>query len=223
MITFKRVTKKYAPHHHALVGLNFHIPKGEMIFIQGHAGSGKSTLINLISGIEPVCGGEIIVDGLKIHQLPTRQIPLYRRRLGIIFQNPMLLNSRSVYENVAIPLILKGLHKQVILKRVNLTLDSVGLLHKATFLPNRLSGTEQQRLNIARAIVHEPTILLADEPTANLDPELSTNIMNLFSHLNKKGMTILIATHNRSLLQTMLPHQTCRYIDLKQGQITCIR
>lgn len=223
MITFKRVTKKYAPNHSALVDLNFHISKGEMIFIQGHSGAGKSTIINLISGIEPTFEGEILVDEFKIHKLSIRQTPLYRRRLGVIFQNPMLLNSRSVYENVAIPLVLEGLYRSEISKRVHLTLDRVGLLHKAAVLPNKLSGGEQQRLGIARAIVHKPTILLADEPTGNLDSELSTDMMDLFIRLNKTGITILIATHDHTLLQHTLRHQTCRHIDLKQGQITCIR
>lgn len=223
MITFKGVTKQYAPNHCALIDLNFHISKGEMIFIKGHSGAGKSTILSLIAGLERVCKGEILVDQFKIHKLSTRQTPAYRRRLGIIFQNPLLLNHRCVYDNVAIPLILEGLYNSEISKRVYLTLDRVGLLAKAKLLPTQLSGGEQQRLGIARAIIHKPSILLADEPTGNLDPTLSTDMMDLFTRLNQKGVTVIIATHDNSLLEHTLQYHSCRDIELTQGQISCIR
>lgn len=221
MITFKEVHKNYPPNHPALTDISFHIRKGELIFIQGQSGAGKSTLLNLIAGIEPASQGEIIVDGLNVRQLSTKQMPLYRRRMGFIFQKPMLLNSRSVYDNVAISLIIGGFHRSEIPKRVNTALEKVGLLDKAKALPPTLSGGEQQRLGIARAIVHKPSILLADEPTGNLDPELSTEMMTLFSRFHQAGMTLIIATHDQTLLQNKFNAYTSRYIDLKQGQMTC--
>lgn len=221
MITFKQVHKNYPPHQPALAHLDFHIEKGEMIFIHGPSGAGKSTLLHLIAGITPPSQGEISVDNLNIHQLSSRQISIYRRRLGLIFQNPMLLESRSVYDNVAIALIIAGFYRSEIPKRVNAALDKVGLLHKATVLPAALSGGEQQRLSIARAIVHKPTILLADEPTKNLDPTLSADIIDLLARFNQDGVTILMVTHDQSYLQSALYNHTSRRMDLLQGQITC--
>ena len=221
MITFNQVYKNYPPDNPAITQLSFHIEQGEMIFIQGPSGAGKSTLLNLIAGITPVSQGEITVDNLNIHQLSNRQTALYRRRLGMIFQNPMLLNSRSVYDNVAIPLMVSGFYPSEIPKRVNTALEKVGLLHKAKVLPPTLSGGEQQRLSIARAIVHKPAILLADEPTKNLDPTFSAEIMDLLARFNQDGVTILVATHDQNYLQSRLYTQTSRQMDLQQGQITC--
>ena len=219
MITFSHVTKNYANQQNALRDLNFHIHKGEMIFIQGHSGAGKSTLLKLIARIEPASEGEIVVDGLNINKLSSRQIPFYRRRLGIIFQNPVLLSAHSAYDNVAIPLIIAGFDRADIPKRVKAALDRVGLLGKEKSLPHTLSGGEQQRLGIARAIVHKPIILLADEPTGNLDPELSAEIMQLFTRFNDIGVTVIIATHDQALLKNGLKNSACRKIEIKHGQM----
>ena len=221
MITFTNVCKQYtqAQNQNALTDLNFHIDKGEMVFIQGHSGAGKSTLLKLIARIERISQGEIIVDGVPIHTLTSGQIPFYRRRLGMIFQNPMLLSTHSAYDNVAMPLIIAGFNRLDIAKRVRAALDRVGLLHKEKALPHTLSGGEQQRLGIARAIIHKPSILLADEPTGNLDPELSADIMQLFVRFNQVGVTVVIATHDQTLLKNGLHNNTCRKIELKHGQI----
>jgi cell division transport system ATP-binding protein len=221
MITFDQVHKNYSPHQPAITQLSFHIEAGEMIFIHGPSGAGKSTLLNLIAGITPASQGEIKVDNINIHELSSRQMPLYRRRLGLIFQKPMLLNNRSVYDNVAISLMVSGFYQSDIPKRVNTALEKVGLLHKACVLPCTLSGGEQQRLNIARAIVHKPTILLADEPTKHLDATFSAEVMDILTRFNQAGATVLIATHDKSYLQSGLYPKNSRQMDLQGGQLTC--
>lgn len=221
MISFRQVHKNYSADNPTLSNLNFDIEQGEMVFIQGPSGSGKSTLLNLIAAITPASQGEIIVDTLHIHKLSVKQTPLYRRRLGLIFQTPHLLKNRSVYENVALPLILAGFYRTEIPKRVNTALDKVGLLHKALALPGALSSGEQQRLNIARALVHKPSILLADEPTKNLDTHFAQEIKGLFSRFNQDGVTILVASQEQWHIDPLFSTHNTRRMDLQQGQIVC--
>lgn len=184
----------------ALQGVSFHLPKGEMAYITGHSGAGKTTLLKLIMGIERANGGEIFFNGHNITRLPEREIPFLRRKIGMVHQNYSLLPDRSVLDNVALPLIIMGLNKSVIERDVRIALARVGLENKANFLPVHLSGGEQQRVDIARAIVHRPELLLADEPTGNLDDKLSFEIFRLFDEIHRSGTTVLIATHATSLI-----------------------
>jgi cell division transport system ATP-binding protein len=201
MIEFNHVFKRYPGDYDALKNVSFKIEAGEMVFITGHSGAGKSTLLKLISLIERPTRGQAIVNGKNIGKLAARRVPYFRRNLGIVFQNYKLLFDRSVYDNVALPLIVAGLEAREIGKRVRAALDKVGLLPKERLNPVVLSGGEQQRVGIARAIVHRPTLLLADEPTGNLDVFLSGEILDLFMDFNFHGVTVLIATHDQRLIQ----------------------
>lgn len=212
MIHFINVSKNYS-NHQALSNISFHLEKSEMAFLTGHSGAGKSTLLKLILLIERVTQGQIFVDGRNLHRIHKRQIPFLRRSIGMIFQNPFLLPQRNVFENMALPLTIAGYRHQEIKKRVRAALDKVGLLNKEKLLPSALSAGEQQRISIARAIVNRPTLVLADEPTGNLDPELSMEIIRLFEAFNAIGVTVLIATHDLSLIAP-LNH---RIITLKEG------
>ena len=200
MIELHNVSKRYRESGDALVDVSFSIARGEMVFLTGHSGAGKSTLLRLIPLIERPSRGEILLDGQKIHNLSTRKVPFLRRKLGLIFQDYRLLNDRSVFDNVALPLLITGHNPMEGGRRVRAALDKVGLLRKEKRKPLALSGGEQQRVGIARAIVHKPPIILADEPTGNLDPELSEEIMNLFRDFNSVGVTTLIASHDRDLI-----------------------
>lgn len=215
MITFNQVTKRYTGGFEALSQINFRMEKNEMVFLTGHSGAGKSTLLKLLAILESPSSGEIIVNGQPLNMLKKNQIAYYRSQLGITFQTPHLLNHASVFENVAMPLLIKGESLSVVTKRVHAALDMVNLLNKQKMLPIHLSCGEQQRVDIARAMVHKPSILLADEPTGNLDPELSSEIMSVFSQLNQVGVTILIATHDLPLIASMRH----RMITLKGGRI----
>ncbi len=216
MIRFDQVSKRYSTAAEALSQVSMHLPKGEMAFLTGHSGAGKSTLLKLIARLETPSLGTVLVDGKNVSRLHTRNIPNFRRKIGLIFQNPHLLFDRTVYENVALPLIIEGYRKQEISRRVHAALDKVSLLDKTNISPESLSCGEQQRVSIARAIVNKPPIILADEPTGNLDPELSLEIIRLFADFNQVGSTILIATHNINLIE----HLPYRIIELKQGRIT---
>lgn len=213
MIHFTNVTKSYANGQYALTNVSFHLNRGEMVFLTGHSGAGKTTLLKLITMIEPLSRGQIIVNQRNLAHLPTRQIPYLRRHIGMIFQNPQLLLHRTVFENVSIPLVIAGFRHQEVRRRVRAALDKVGLLNKEKSYPQALSSGEQQRIGIARAIVNKPLIVLADEPTGNLDPELSFEIMRLFEAFNAVGVTVLVATHDLSLIAP-LNH---RIITLKAG------
>jgi cell division transport system ATP-binding protein len=215
MIIFNQVTKRYTGGFEALTQINFRIDKNEMVFLTGHSGAGKSTLLKLLAMLEAPSSGEIIVNEQPLNMLKKNQIAHYRSQLGITFQSPHLLNHRSVFENVALPLLIKGESQGVVTKRVHAALDMVNLLNKQKMLPVHLSCGEQQRVGIARAMVHKPSILLADEPTGNLDPELSSEVMAVFSQLNQVGVTILIATHDLPLIASMRH----RMITLKGGRI----
>ncbi len=213
MIRFDQVTKRYSEGHDALKQVSFELDKGEMAFITGRSGAGKSTLLKLVMIMEIATQGQILVAGKNLSRLPRRQIPLYRRRIGVVFQDHQLLFDRSVYDNVALPLQIEGYDRHEAGRRVRAALDKVGLLKKEKLNPIVLSGGEQQRVGIARAVVNRPQILLADEPTGNLDPELSAEIMQLFEQFNQIGVSMLIASHDLSLI-TRLKH---RMLTLDKG------
>ncbi|MCG3201971.1 MAG: Cell division ATP-binding protein FtsE [Gammaproteobacteria bacterium] len=215
MIRFSEVSKSYAGGHDALKRISFRIDKGEFVFITGHSGAGKSTLLRLIALIERQSGGEIAVNGQDLGRIRRAHVPYYRRRIGFIFQDHRLLSDRSVFENVALPLTIAGLTPNETGRRVRAALDRVGLLSKEKDLPTQLSAGEQQRVGIARAVAHKPDILIADEPTGNLDAELSYDIMELFDLFNQVGVTVVIATHDLDLLRSF-GH---RSITLRAGQV----
>jgi cell division transport system ATP-binding protein len=215
VISLFHVAKQYANQHTALSNISLTIGSQEMVFLLGHSGAGKSTLLKLISLLERPSRGQIQVAGQKLEQISKNKIPYYRRRIGLITQDPKLLQQYSVFENVAMPLIISGFEQIDIVKRVRAALKKVGLLHKERVKPGSLSDGERQRVNIARAVVHKPMLLLADEPTGNLDPELSMEILNLFESFNQVGVTVIIATHDISLIE-QLPY---RRIMLSQGTI----
>lgn len=201
MIEFQNVTKRYPDSGEALSDVSFRIERGEFVFLTGHSGAGKSTLLRLLPAFEKPTRGDIILDGINVPRLHDRQIPHLRRKLGLIFQDYRLLNDRTVFENVALPLHITGHHPQDVGRRVRAALDKVGLLKKEKRLPTALSGGEQQRVGIARAIVHKPPLILADEPTGNLDADLSEEIMRMFQEFNAVGVTVLIASHDLRLVQ----------------------
>ena len=203
MIRFDNVSKRYPGGHEALSNVSFHLPRGEMAYLTGHSGAGKSTLLKLIALIERPSRGNLLLDGVNLSSVNNNKIPYIRRNIGIIFQNHHLLYDRSVFDNVALPLIIAGFQHREIGKRVRAALDQVGLLNKEKAQPITLSGGEQQRVGIARAIVHKPSLLLADEPTGNLDPELSREIMELFARFNQVGVSVLIASHDLDLIRQM--------------------
>ena len=203
MILFDQVSKRYPGGFEALSKVNFSLQKGEMVFLTGHSGAGKSTLLKLIALLEWPTSGQLTVNGLHLNQLKKRNVAAYRSQLGITFQSPYLLNDRTVFDNVALPLQIQGMPYPMIAKRVHAALDMVGLLNKEKRLPVHLSAGEQQRVGIARAVVHKPALLLADEPTGNLDPKLSMEIMTLFEQFNQVGVSILLATHDLALIARM--------------------
>jgi cell division transport system ATP-binding protein len=215
MILFDNVTKRYPGGHEGLSQVCLHIAPGELVFLTGHSGAGKSTLLKLIGLLERCTRGQVHVGGRNLSRVKRRQIPFHRRKVGMIFQDHRLLMDRTVLDNVALPLVVSGLGHQEIRRRVRAALDKVGLLSKEKAFPITLSGGEQQRVGIARAIVSRPPVVLADEPTGNLDPELSREIMDLFVRFNQVGVTLLIATHNLQLIQQM----GARILTLEQGRL----
>jgi cell division transport system ATP-binding protein len=215
MILFDQVSKRYPGGFEALSQVNFSMQEGEMVFLTGHSGAGKSTLLKLIALLEWPTSGQLSVNGRRLAHLKKRDVAAHRSQLGITFQSPHLLNDRTVFDNVALPLRIQGLAYPIIAKRVHAALDMVGLLPKEKMLPAHLSGGEQQRVGIARAVVHKPALLLADEPTGNLDPKLSAEIMDLFAQFNQVGVSILIATHDLALIAGM-KH---RILMLQEGRV----
>ncbi len=203
MIHFENVTKRYPGGHEGLSNASFHITPGEMVFLTGHSGAGKSTLLRLIGLLERCTRGQVRVGGRNLAKIKRSQIPYHRRKVGMIFQDHRLLNDRTVFDNVAMPLVVAGLRHQEISRRVRASLDKVGLLNRERVYPITLSGGEQQRVGIARAVVSKPPVVLADEPTGNLDPALSQEIMDLFLQFNQVGVTLLIATHDLDLISNM--------------------
>lgn len=203
MIEFKQIGKRYPTGQLALYNVNLTLQAGEMIFITGHSGAGKSTLLKLVALLERPTVGEVFIGGTPLSNLSRKQIPNYRRRIGFILQNPHLLYDRTVFDNVAVPLMVAGMGRHEVKRRVNAALDKVGLIHKTNSYPLMLSAGEKQRVGIARAVVNKPTIILADEPTGNLDPELAQDIMYTFSQFNDLGATVLIASHDHVLVERM--------------------
>ena len=215
MIRFEDVTKRYPGGQEALSGLSLSVDKGEMLFITGHSGAGKSTLLRLVALIERPSSGQVIVDGQNTSRVKRRKIPAYRRQIGMVFQDHKLLYDRPVADNVGLPLIIAGVNHRDAGRRVRAALDQVGLLHKEKRNPETLSAGEQQRVGIARAIVTRPKLLIADEPTGNLDPDLSLEVMRIFRRFNEVGVTLLIASHDISLIDRM----GCRRIALDEGKL----
>ena len=215
IVEFKDVVKRYPGGKIALENVSLRLGRGEMAFLTGHSGAGKSTLMKLIGLIERPTRGQVVINGTNLAHVKRRQIPRYRQRLGLIFQNYNLLYDRTVFDNVALPLVIRGVGHADIARRVRAALDTVGLLSHERKFPITLSGGEQQRVGIARAVVDRPYLILADEPTGNLDPALSADIMRLFMRLNDAGTSIMISTHAIDLVERM-GH---RRIALEQGQL----
>jgi cell division transport system ATP-binding protein len=203
MLKFDHVSKRYPDAGDALLDVSFHLQAREMAFLTGHSGAGKSTLLKLIAMMELSSRGNILLDGQNLNKVKERQIPYVRRKLGLIFQDNKLLQDRTIFDNVALPLVVCGYRHQEISRRVRAALDKVGLLGKEKKYPMVLSGGEQQRVGIARAVVNKPQLILADEPTGNLDPELSAEVMHLFEQFQNVGVTVLIASHDIDLLSQM--------------------
>ncbi len=203
MLKFDNVCKRYPDTGDVLLNVSFHLQQGEMAFLTGHSGAGKSTLFKLIAVMERCSRGQIFFDGQNLNLAKEKQIPYLRRKMGLIFQDYKLLNDRTLFDNVALPLAIAGYGHHEISRRVRAALDKVGLLGKERKYPLTLSGGEQQRVGIARAVVNKPPMILADEPTGNLDPELSAEIMLLFEKFQQVGVTVLIASHDISLISKM--------------------
>jgi cell division transport system ATP-binding protein len=215
VIRFDQVSKRYEGGKEALSRVSFEMPAGEMAFLTGHSGAGKSTLMKLIIVMERASQGQVIVNGTNLNRISAKQVPYIRRNVGVVFQNHQLLFDRTVYDNVALPLTIAGYQPREVGRRVRAALGKLGLSKKEKQYPVALSGGEQQRVGIARAVVNRPTILLADEPTGNLDPTLSREIMDLFDQFNQVGVTVLIATHDLDLVARMGK----RELILKQGRL----
>lgn len=215
MIRFDTVSKRYPGGTDALSRVSFELASGDMAFLTGHSGAGKSTLMKLIILMERASQGQVIVNGTNLNRVSRGQVPAVRRGVGVVFQNHQLLFDRSVYDNVALPLTIAGFSPRETGRRVRAALSKVGLSDKEKKYPVALSGGEQQRVGIARAVVNKPPVLLADEPTGNLDPELSREVMDLFSQFNQVGVCVLIATHDLDLVRKMAR----RELKLRQGQL----
>jgi len=215
MISFNQVCKRYPGGYEALKNITFDIDEGEMVFLTGHSGAGKSTLLNLIAAIERPSSGSVVVKGQNVATLKGGALPYLRRNLGLIFQDHKLLFDRSVFDNVILPLQICGFDHRESDKRVRAALDKVGLLKRERANPIALSGGEQQRLCIARAIVNRPSILLADEPTGNLDTDYAADIMGIFKSFHQVGVTLLIASHDTDILRQF----EGRMLALKQGEL----
>jgi len=215
MIHLNQVSKRYPSGQEALSQISMRIKSGEMVFLTGRSGAGKTTLLKLIASLESPSSGDILINNHNLSRIREKHIPYLRRQIGFIFQSHHLLFHRTIFENVAMPLIIANYRHADIVSRVRAALDKVGLLHKEKLLPETLSCGEQQRTGIARAIVSRPDIILADEPTGNLDPELSKEIMQLFVQFNQIGTTVLVASHDVSLIRQM-PY---RILTLSSGRL----
>ncbi|WP_078378915.1 cell division ATP-binding protein FtsE [Sutcliffiella halmapala] len=215
MIEMQDVYKKYPNGVQAVDGININIKTGEFVYVVGPSGAGKSTFIKMMYREEKPTSGSIIIDGINLSKLKESKVPILRRNIGVVFQDFKLLPQLTVYENVAFALEVIEENPKNIKKRVMEVLDLVKLKHKARHLPNELSGGEQQRISIARSIVNNPKVMIADEPTGNLDPDTSWEIMSIFEAINEKGTTILMATHNREIVNTIKK----RVIAIEHGKI----
>ncbi len=215
MIDLVNVTKTYETGTHALNGIDMHIDDGEFVFLVGESGSGKSTIIKLLTGELKPSGGSVLVNGYKLETIRRSKVPYMRRTLGIIFQDFRLIENKTVYENVAFAMRVVGAKNREIKKRVPYVLDLVGLENKGRRLPNELSGGEQQRVAIARALVNNPSMIIADEPTGNLDPARSFEIMLLLEQINALGTTVMVVTHEKGLVDRF----TKRVVAISQGKV----
>jgi cell division transport system ATP-binding protein len=215
MIEFSEVTKRYPGGHEALSGISLGIQQGEMVFVTGHSGAGKSTLLKLIGAIERPTSGHVIVNGQNLGRMRRATLPYFRRNIGLIFQDHKLLYDRSVYDNVLLPLHIQGVTGADAQRRVRAALDKVGLLKKERARPITLSGGEQQRLCIARAIVGRPSLVLADEPTGNLDDTYAREIMDMFVAFNQIKVTLVISTHD----QDLIARYGGRVLNLSEGRL----
>ena len=202
-IEFHEVTKRFDNGAEALRSVSVNFEEGSMTFLTGHSGAGKSTFLRLLLRLDVPTRGQILVNGVNIGQLADKRIPAYRQNMGAVFQDHHLLAHRTVYDNVALPLRVMGMAERDVARRARAALSRVGLLEKEGLLPRYLSTGEQQRVGIARAVVNRPRVLLADEPTGNLDPELSRDIMRLFEQFQEVGTTVIIASHERALIAAM--------------------
>ena len=215
MIQFFHVNKSYEGNIPALVDVTLKIPKGEFVFVTGSSGAGKSSLLKLMFGSESPSDGQIIIDGRNYKKIPPREVPELRQKIGFIFQDFKLINSKTVFDNVALALKIKGLGVTEIRKKVLRALSYVKLQHRANFKPLALSGGEQQRVAVARAVIKDPAILLADEPTGSLDPDFALEMMKLFREVNSRGTTVVIATHDLGMISRF----NKRVVTLKGGRV----
>ena len=215
-VEFQHVTKRFDNGYEALKSVSALFEEGSMTFIKGHSGAGKSTFLRLLLGADAPTRGNVLVNGVNIARLPARRVPRYRQQVGTVFQDHHLLAHRTVFENVALPLRVAGMREREIGRRVRPALERVGLLPKERFLPPHLSTGEQQRVGIARAVANRPRVLLADEPTGNLDPTLSQDVMRLFLDFHRVGTTVIVASHDHALVDSM----GMRVIELHQGRLT---
>ncbi|MEN9704587.1 MAG: cell division ATP-binding protein FtsE [Pseudomonadota bacterium] len=216
MIRFEHVGKRYPNGRTALADVGFEIGPGEMVFLTGRSGAGKSTILHLAALLERPSQGTVTVNGRDTSRLSARQVPAFRRQLGMVFQNHLLLPDRSVYDNIALPLVVAHASTRDIDKRVRTALELVGLADQAGALPTELSVGEQQRVGIARAVVGRPPLLVADEPTGNLDPQLSRDVMKVFRRFSEAGVTVLVATHDLALVR----ESGQRVIHIAEGRVT---
>jgi cell division transport system ATP-binding protein len=219
MIRFDHVFKRYPNGREALTDLSLEVASGEMVFLTGHSGAGKSTLLKLIALVERPTRGQLVVNGQNVNAISRGKLPAHRRNVGMVFQDHKLLSDRTVFDNVALPLIVSGVGEREIGKRVRAALDQVGLLELEKNLPMELSTGEQQRVGIARAVVSKPPILIADEPTGNLDPDLSLEVMRIFRRFSDVGVTVLIASHDLALIDRLASHSLVRRVRLESGKI----
>lgn len=219
MIQFDQVTKRYPASDEVLKNVSMHIASGEFVYVTGHSGAGKSTLLKLIAATERPSSGTVLIANQNVSQLKPSAIPFLRRRFGLIFQDHKLLYDRNCFENVIIPLYINGVTGLEAEKRVRAALDKVGLLHKEKAMPITLSGGEQQRLAIARAVVSRPAILIADEPTGNLDASYAADIMHIFQAFNQVGVTVIMATHDALSQSHMQTQVQSRVLHLTQGKL----
>ena len=215
LISFSQVHKRYPGGYEALSDVNFSVEPGVMLFLTGHSGAGKSTLLKLIAAIERPSSGTLLVAGQNLSAMKNAAIPYLRRNLGLVFQDQKLLYDRSAFQNVMLPLLVTGQSPREAARRARAALDKVGLLSRERASPVTLSGGEQQRLCIARAVVNRPNVLIADEPTASLDADSASEVMQILREFHHVGVTVLVATHDRQMLDAMRP----RVLELKQGRL----
>ncbi len=218
-IEFRHVVKRFENGTEALSDVSITIPTGSMTFLTGHSGAGKTTFLNLLLRLDSPTRGNVLVNGVDIAAIKRRHLPGYRRHLGVVFQDGQLLNGRSIFDNVALPLHVAGMRPRDMARRVRAALVSVDLLAKASLLPEKLSAGERQRVVIARAVVNRPKLLLADEPTGNLDPMLSRTIIGLFRRFHDVGVTVIVASHDTELVGTM----GSRVVELDHGRVGGLR